>query len=162
MKTFLDFLTESGLADVGYHGPDGNWINAYTGQRFDVTDNEYHWVTIAKNHEAFGVRDEDKYLIQDGQYGRFYRQGWIRWIFDYDTYMKTSLLKVTSSEKVLKSQKGQSTVADLMRELNAGVLWIGNEYDEIKLGKDYWHPTFSVKIKGQEAKKILDGGKLNL
>ena len=173
---FIEFLIEGKEARDAASKGLGGWFNVRTKRRIDTYNHEMHAETIQNHPREFGLSyddaDEDGNVwAMDGQYGPFYKRGWIRWLIEYDKPENITFLKLTSSQRVLQSARAKEMIEDLVRELKPDILWVSNAYDTSRDAKQPWRPDFERMIpspakfgekRGDELKKVIAGGDLVL
>lgn len=165
MKTFIEFLTEESFLS--------GWTNIYTDKT--VSDHTGHAKIIVKHHDVFGITEQDirdsieernehrkrinldPYQITDdnlgelfskvfdGQYGRFYKEGWLRWF--HAVIAGEDAMEITSTIDTL--QNGWHHIQELAQKYNPEWILVSNVHDDmINAPGSYVH-----RFKGEDVKK---------
>lgn len=159
--TFLDFLTE------GPTGSMAGWFNVYTGQSFEGDEHHYillgqHWrelgITEAKMKELvadyldlygeeINVNDPEdvaQVIVLDGQYGEWYKKGWVRWFRPAEF----SMIDFTSNRDIL--EQGKQKIIEIAKSHDVTGITLSDKY-----GSEGHEPTFTTMVTSKE--EILSG-----
>ena len=81
--------------------------------------------------------DQAQHAYGDGEYGRLYREGWVRW-YRHDRF---GMMEFTSTLETLKRSKKK--ILELVKEYHPGQILLSDQYDE-------GEPTFQKVVSGVE------------
>lgn len=170
--TFIDFLTEDAdsaemagwfnvLRNLEYEDPDEN--HAFLlGKHWEEIGIPYS--EVKKNVEeenatrqAGGgywakqppldpdnLEDQANNAVTDGEYGHFYRQGWVRW-YRHDRF---GMMEFTSTLETMRNSKKK--IMELVKEYQPSQILMSDQYDT------------NARINGHTFQKIVSGNELRL
>ena len=166
MKTFIEFLTEESFLT--------GWTNIYTDKTVSAND-EGHANIIVKHHDTFGITEQEirdsidernEYRKQinlepykvtddnlgelfsrifDGQYGRFYKEGWLRWF--HANIAGEDAMEITSTVDTL--QNGWHHIQDLAKKYNPEAILVSNQHDDMTNAPG----RYTLQFKGDDVRK---------
>ena len=166
MKTFLDFLTETDNFLSG-------WTNI--GNDKTVSASKGHAEIVVDNHEVFGITEQEiRDLIEerneyrkrinlepytvtdsnlaeifakifDGQYGRFYKEGWLRWF--HAVIAGEDAMEITSTINTL--QDGWHHIQKLAQKYNPEWILVSNIHDDMPNAPG----SYAQQLKGDDVRK---------